>query len=77
MTTLTGDTMRISTSWITVDYGGIRWNTGNSFLSFDGISRQTRRTHCGCHVGHWTMNVSLLSSQYGTLMIQVIQSFAG
>ena len=27
MTTLTGDTMRISTSWITVDYGGIRWNT--------------------------------------------------
>ena len=24
MTTLTGNTMRISTSWITVDYGGIR-----------------------------------------------------
>ena len=33
MTTLTGDTMRISTSWITVEYGGIRWNTGN-FISF-------------------------------------------
>ena len=66
--------MRISTSWIRWHYGGIR---EIHFFHLMNISPRTRRTRCGCHVEHWTMNVSLLSSQFGTIMTQVIQSFAG
>ena len=46
---------------------GIRWNTVEYGRSLDGRFRwRTRKTRCGRHDGHWTMNVSLRPSKVKT-----------